>query len=549
MVPNTDADKKDASAAPVDTPEDTPDSEVPEANAVATTIPTAIPISNDPVDSESDDDPFLYKQLAAETAKATQKDQEMLAAEAERKKQEQLVASLAEATTTALESRNPTPLGAALKKIDKKLVDVLPSGEEPGVDLAHLELLMRLRRVQNPGLIVAEIVKDPILWHAFIVEFVFGGAARLVELDNILRGGKCSHIILTRGAAPEVCSALLACGLHDAFACVIDTSGGSYWPNPSYVHDKSVSDAAAFLNSDLLHAAFFPNTTLPPGFRKDTLIKAQTSCMWRGIFPPHTGRPANTPPKKVIYVDDNPEVRDLPPEVVVVHLPSEVKGGITSNAGRKVTRQLGLNWRRLGPTDLVIWDFDCTITSVHLYKTIHMFRSPRWEFVWGQMLMDWWTARSPLPIAPILAQNSRLSAQSVRIVAEAQELFLVLTLRTKVEEDAAAAKSRAKESAQKKMVACARALVTAVAQANKDGLVAPLQQALDDAINTGMPTDCAAAVRARKVLQSLQASERKADVRRGIFLARKHGGNSVESDNEVRMCMGIMLGLCVSRET
>ena len=111
------------------------------------------------------------------------------------------------------------------------------------------------------------------------------------------------------------------------------------------------------------------------------------------------------------------------------------------------------------------------------------------------------------------------------------------------------AERKAKETARKKMVTCSRALVTAVTQANKDGLVAPLQQALDDAINAGMPTDCAAAVRARKVLQSLQASERKADVRRGIFLARKHGGNSVESDNEVRMCMGIMLGLCVSRET
>ena len=60
--------------------------------------------------------------------------------------------------------------------------------------------------------------------------------------------------------------------------------------------------------------------------------------------------------------------------------------------------------------------------------------------------------------------------------------------------------------AEKSMVAYARALVAATAQAAKDGSLGPLQQALDDAINAGMPHDCTAAVRARKLLTSLRAA-------------------------------------------
>ena len=73
----------------------------------------------------------------------------------------------------------------------------------------------------------------------------------------------------------------------------------------------------------------------------------------------------------------------------------------------------------------------------------------------------------------------------------------------------AKARTKTTQAAPKNMmVVHARALVVATTKAGTDGLAAPLQQALDDAVNAGMPRDCAAAVRARKLLRSLKAAEK-----------------------------------------
>ena len=73
----------------------------------------------------------------------------------------------------------------------------------------------------------------------------------------------------------------------------------------------------------------------------------------------------------------------------------------------------------------------------------------------------------------------------------------------------AKARTKTTQAAPKNMmVVYARALVVATTKAGMDGLVAPLQKALDDAVNAGMPRDCAAAVRARKLIRSLKAAEK-----------------------------------------
>ena len=60
---------------------------------------------------------------------------------------------------------------------------------------------------------------------------------------------------------------------------------------------------------------------------------------------------------------------------------------------------------------------------------------------------------------------------------------------------------------QANMMVYARALVATTKAAQADGNAAPLQAALDDALATDMEPQCAAAVKARKVLRSLQKKE------------------------------------------
>jgi hypothetical protein len=48
-------------------------------------------------------------------------------------------------------------------------------------------------------------------------------------------------------------------------------------------------------------------------------------------------------------------------------------------------KTLGLN-----DSDLVIWDFDCTLSKVHMYKTMNMHMSMSWRDKWGPEFSKWW---------------------------------------------------------------------------------------------------------------------------------------------------------------
>lgn len=42
------------------------------------------------------------------------------------------------------------------------------------------------------------------------------------------------------------------------------------------------------------------------------------------------------------------------------------------------------------PGTIVIWDFDCTISSMHYFKTLNMAKHPLWTERWGGLLLEWW---------------------------------------------------------------------------------------------------------------------------------------------------------------
>ena len=60
---------------------------------------------------------------------------------------------------------------------------------------------------------------------------------------------------------------------------------------------------------------------------------------------------------------------------------------------QKMLAKSGVDLRQLSAHDLVIWDFDCTLTSQHLYKTLHMENASGWRRTWGDRLFTWWSSR------------------------------------------------------------------------------------------------------------------------------------------------------------
>ena len=92
---------------------------------------------------------------------------------------------------------------------------------------------------------------------------------------------------------------------------------------------------------------------------------------------------------QIAYVDDNIESKWLPRHVRTVHLQPE-GAGITGAGGELALQTAGVDLAALRSTDIVIWDFDCTLSSAHLYKTLHMNSLPFWRQMWSPRVLTWW---------------------------------------------------------------------------------------------------------------------------------------------------------------
>ena len=92
---------------------------------------------------------------------------------------------------------------------------------------------------------------------------------------------------------------------------------------------------------------------------------------------------------RIVYVDDNIERRWLPGHVLTVQLEQE-GSGITGPGAEQALTMAGVDLNTLRSTDIVIWDFDCTLSSVHLYKTLHMDQIHAWRQTWSPPVSSWW---------------------------------------------------------------------------------------------------------------------------------------------------------------
>ena len=202
---------------------------------------------------------------------------------------------------------------------------------------------------------------------SFHREFVFGGKRRIDEvLNGILSLGQ-KNMILSHGNAPEICSALVSAGLSTQFSSVIDTAG-------NYAKMKESSFQIGHLRDE---DKDWTEELLKRGFSKDKFI---VNAVLNGLL--FGGKIFS----RVIYVDDKAETKTLPDDnVLVIRLPTE-SSGITTEHYDKF-KSLSLSSK-----DLVIWDFDCTLAQIHMYKTMNMHMSSSWRDKWSPNFMTWYNS-------------------------------------------------------------------------------------------------------------------------------------------------------------
>lgn len=222
-------------------------------------------------------------------------------------------------------------------------------------------------------------------WKQFVVEFLFGGATGLQFIQTLIKGHR--NVIITRGKAAEVAYVLLSADLYTDFDCVMDCQGAACWPRRSFTLG---SRQPLYGDTELLNEAYTVGTILreqcPTGFGKDEFFAhVMKSQSWDTLFQTTDA----TPPAQVVYIDDTLETTLLPESVQVVRL-RENGEGVTSEDGLSRLLASGVDFKLLSEHDVAFWDFDCTLTRTHYYKTMYMDKYAQWKRKWGGKLSKWW---------------------------------------------------------------------------------------------------------------------------------------------------------------
>lgn len=169
--------------------------------------------------------------------------------------------------------------------------------------------------------------------HAKFLQYVWGSPERQERLHKLLSCTSRS-LILTRGMATHVREALDDSKFTQYFTHIVDTFGTNFTRAP----DGKWQEA--------------PKIPLRGGreILKDEYIRDYV----HGSV--------------IIYVDDSPETAALPDHVELIRLQKEALGGIF-NEDNKVALERLQTLLANHPDAVVVWDFDCTLTARHLYKS------------------------------------------------------------------------------------------------------------------------------------------------------------------------------------
>jgi hypothetical protein len=216
------------------------------------------------------------------------------------------------------------------------------------------------------------------------MDFIWGGEERMAQLEKLLDSKAINNnMILTRGVCSEVQEALLHTGgngrqhISSKFSRVLDTQG----------------ECAAFRDGEWVSLPRMDQKKF--SHRQPALEIAKDVFIVKEVL---AGLKSNEETKdhKIVYVDDSPEFQALleiantdPHRVVMFPLEKETRGGILSTTPKgKDTLAKLVKFLNEEPANTlhVVWDFDCTLTALHLYKTwncakypgLGMLRFPTW---------------------------------------------------------------------------------------------------------------------------------------------------------------------------
>jgi len=196
---------------------------------------------------------------------------------------------------------------------------------------------------------------------------VWGGRQRLLELKQILRHRAIKeNIILTRGVCTQVLYSLdytpfIGADITSCFSYVLDTQGwmGTY------------NEAKQQQKWDMKRISI--DDYKRPHFQAQEIAKD------RYIAKQYQQQLSTNSKEKVFYVDDSPEVAYLGNGdwVQVVRLKHEEVNGITALANAQPLREMKAQLDGSEEKSAtVVWDFDCTLSAIHLYKTWTCAKSP-----------------------------------------------------------------------------------------------------------------------------------------------------------------------------
>eukprot|EP00656_Telonema_subtile_P017880 TRINITY_DN19640_c0_g1_i2.p1 TRINITY_DN19640_c0_g1~~TRINITY_DN19640_c0_g1_i2.p1 ORF type:complete len:300 (+),score=84.87 TRINITY_DN19640_c0_g1_i2:195-1094(+) len=175
------------------------------------------------------------------------------------------------------------------------------------------------------------------------------------------------NIVLTNGFADNVIVALDAIGLTHAFRAIVDTRGGLL----------KVGDPPEVVLLDEEHREIsqYGKHEFANGYIFDRERSARTGISNQGVA-------------RVIYVDDSVESQfssgDLDGPADVVELPKEGCGLNSELCAQVLLLAEQASSSLEGGELCMIYDFDCTLTTHHMFKALYQSKS-RWAVEWAEL--------------------------------------------------------------------------------------------------------------------------------------------------------------------
>eukprot|EP00658_Telonema_sp_P-2_P072630 TRINITY_DN61759_c0_g1_i1.p1 TRINITY_DN61759_c0_g1~~TRINITY_DN61759_c0_g1_i1.p1 ORF type:complete len:499 (+),score=109.17 TRINITY_DN61759_c0_g1_i1:99-1595(+) len=213
----------------------------------------------------------------------------------------------------------------------------------------------------------AEVIGTPLY-----TDWLFGGKGRIAELQQALLTPVegTFNIVLTNGFSKDVAVALGAIGLTDAFRAIVDTRGCGLvapYEGSRGCQGKRVDTEEEFLGVSQYSKFEFANKYL---FNADRAAR-------NGLSNKGVGH--------LIYVDDSVEPEfsgdDLVGTADVVELPREGRGLDTETLAEVFDLRAAAVAAGGEKEVCVIFDFDCTLSSWHMFKSLYQPKS-KWGKEW-----------------------------------------------------------------------------------------------------------------------------------------------------------------------